>query len=237
VRQDIPEKTMNELPNMTELEKRVRVLEERAGLTGGGIPGAPSLRPAWPFALGVAAIALGYLGLGYPQHYYQILFSILLLLLFYHRGFLVVARGRWKWPQILVNFLLLCLLFKLLIGGGISHPLDWFKLPAITKAPPSGGQSWYSGVVPDYTMQWQAIPALAQWSIDVTKIQTFLLLMIFAGALFRFEPFTSITALALIVISLPTYLRFNWDWVVLFIIAGSVSIYLQARMSLPTHRS
>jgi hypothetical protein len=226
---------MNELPNMNELEKRVRVLEERAGLTGSEkLPGAPSLSPAWPFALGMAAIALGYLGLGYPQHYYQFLFSTLLLLLFYHRGFLVAARGRWKWPQILVNFLLLCLLFKLLIGGGISHPLDWFKLPAITKAPPAGEQSWYSGVVPDYTMQWQAIPALAQWSLDITKIQTFLLLMIFAGALFRFEPFTSITALALIVISLPTYLRFNWDWIVLFIIAGSVSLYLQARTVVPT---
>ena len=229
---------MGDLPKMIELEKRVRDLEERTGLMGGGYhPGASSLHPAWPFVLGLAAIALGYLGLGYPQHYYQFLFSILLLLLFYHRGFLTAARGRWKWPQILVNLLLLCLLFKLLIGGGISHPFDWIKLPAITKAPPSGEQSWYSGVVPDYTMQWQAIPALAEWGIDITKIQTFLLLAIFAGALFRFEPFTSITALALLIISLPTYLRFNWDWVVLFIIAGSVSIYLQARISLPTHRS
>jgi hypothetical protein len=84
-------------------------------------------------------------------------------------------------------------------------------------------------VVPDYTVQWQALPMLAEWSIDVTKVQTLLLLAIFAGALFRFEPFTSITALVLLVISVPTYLRFDWDWTVLFIIVGSVSIYLQAR--------
>jgi len=225
---------MAELPNMIELEKRVRDLEERAGLRGGGkLPGAPSFHPAWPFVLGLAAIALGYLGLGYPQHYYQFIFSGLLLLLFYHRRFLLLSRGKWAWPQILVNFLLLCLLFKLLIGGGISHPFDWLKLPALTKAPPPGGQSWYSPLVPDYTVQWQAIPALAQWGIDITRIQTFLLLAIFAGALFRFEPFTSITALALLIISVPAYLRFNWDWVVLFIIAGSVSIYLQARTVIP----
>lgn len=229
---------MAELPNMIELEKRVRNLEEQAGLTGGGkLPGAPSFHPAWPFALGLAALALGYLGLGYPQHYYQFIFSGLLLLLLYHRRFLLLPRGKWAWPQILVNFLLLCLLFKLLIGGGISHPFDWFKVPAITKAPSPGGQPWYSPLVPDYTVQWQAIPALAQWSIDITRIQTFLLLAVFAGALFRFEPFTSITALVLLIVSLPAYLRFNWDWVVWFIIAGSVSIYLQARTVVPTSRS
>lgn len=229
---------MNDLPNVSDLERRVQRLEARAGLEGGaGAAGLFALHPVWPFLLGLAAIVLGYLGLGYPQHYYQILFSVLLILLLYHRGSLRPARGSWKWPQIVVNFLLLCLLFKLLIGGGISHPLDWFKLPAITKAPPSGEQSWYSGMVPDYAVQWQAIPVLAQWSIDVTKVQTFLLLMIFVGALFRFEPFTSIVALVLIVASLPAYLQYRWDWIVLFIIAGSVSIYLQARIAVPTRPS
>ena len=72
------------------------------------------------------------------------------------------------------------------------------------------------------------VPKLGEWSVDVTRIQTFLFLAILAGALFRFEPFTSIAALVLLVISLPVYLRFNWDWVVLFIVVGSVSIYLQA---------
>jgi hypothetical protein len=229
---------MGDLPNTDDLEARIRRIEEHIGMTRGGRPaGLPSLHPLWPLMLGVGALALGYLGLGYPQHYYQFLFSLLLLLLFYHRGFLLFARGYWKWPQIIVNFLLLCLIFKLLIGGGVSHPFDWFKLPALAKTPPSGEQSWYSGVVPDYAIQWQAIPALAQWSIDITRIQTFLLLAIFAGALFRFEPFTSIAALVLIVVSLPFYLRYDWDWIVLFIIAGSVSIYLQARTAVPMTRS
>jgi hypothetical protein len=228
---------MGEYPYLNDLEKRIQRLEKQSGLVETGQTArSPSLHPLWPLLMGTIAVVLGYSGLGYPQHYYQFLFSGLLLLLLYHRGFLLRAHGGWAWPQILVNFLLLCLLFKLLIGGGISHPFDWFKLPAITKAPPSGEQSWYSGVVPDYTIQWQAIPALAQWSIDVTRIQTFLLLMILAGALFRFEPFTSITALVLIVISLPTYLQYNWDRIVLFIITGSIAIYLQARTAVPTRQ-
>jgi hypothetical protein len=188
----------------------------------------PTIHPGWPLGLGLLAIALGYLGIGHPRHYYPVLISVLLLLLLYHRGFLRLMHGKGKWAMIVVNFLLFCMLFQLLIGGGISHPFDWIKVPVLAKVPPSGEQSWYSAVVPDYTIQWQVIPKLAEWSIDVTKVQTFLLLTVLAGALFRFEPFTSLAALALMAISLPTYLRFNWDWVVLFIIAGSVSVYLQA---------
>lgn len=221
---------MADRPDNAELEKRIQLIEYHLGLDGGAGRMPPLLHPLWAFALGLAALVLGFLGLGYPQHYYQVLFSALLLLLLYHRGFLNPARGRWKWPQIVVNFLILCLLFKLLIGGGIAHPFDWIKLPAITKAPPSGEQAWYSQVLPDYTVQWQIIPTLADLSIDVTRIQTLLFVVIFAGALFRFEPFTSITALAMLVVTLPAYLRYDWDRVILFLIAGSVSLYLQTRV-------
>ncbi len=212
-----------------DLERRIRRIETHIGLTAGEHAESPALHPLWSFGLGAAALVLGYLGLGYPQHYYQFLFSGLLLLLLYHRGFLLRASGRWQWPQIVLNFLLLCLLFKLLIGGGMAHPFDWIKVPSIAKAPPAGEQGWYSKVVPDYAVQWQAIPALAAWSIDVTRIQTILFVVIFAGALFRFEPFTSIAALALLIASAPSYLRYDWDRVILFLITGSVSFYLQTR--------
>jgi hypothetical protein len=219
---------MHDDPDILELEKRLGRIEQRLVLETEALQ-APSFHPAWPLALGLISIVLGYLSVGLPHHYYQVMFSVLLLLLLYHRGSLVLMPEKWKWPLIVMNFVLLCLLFQLLIGGGISHPFDWIKVPAIIKSPPPAGeQSWYSTFIPDYTVQWQAIPKLGEWSIDVTKIQSFLLLAILAGALFRFEPFTSITALALLVISLPVYLRFNWDWVVLFIILGSVTIYLQA---------
>lgn len=223
---------MDDTLNKADVENRVRMLEERINrMETKPVSTMPSLHPGWPFLLTVVSIVLGYRALGYPQHYYQVLFSGLLLLLLYHRGFLRMTHGRWRWPQVALNFLLLCLFFKFLIGGGIGHPFDWLKLPVLTKAPPPSDPSWYSLFAPNYTVQWQGIPKISEWSIDITKIQTVLLLATFAGALFRFEPFTSITALALLIISLPIYLQFNWDWVVLFLILGSVSLYLQSRAS------
>ena len=228
------EKAMDDLLSKSDIEERVRMLEERLSRLE-EIPALniSSLHPALAIIFVIASIALGYLALGYPQHYYQVLFSGLLLLLLYHRGFLRMARGRWRWPQVALNFLLLCLFFKFLIGGGISHPFDWLKMPMITKTPPPSDPSWYSSFVPDYVIQWQGIPKISEWSIDITKIQALLFLAAFSGALFRFEPFTSITALALLIISLPTYLQFNWDWVVLFLIFGSVSLYIQSRANSP----
>ena len=217
------------VPDITELERRLDRVERQFLLQNRDDHRTAPFHPAWPLLLGLAALVLGYLSVGYPRHYYPVLFSLLLLLLLYHRGALVLEAGNWKWPLVLVNFLLLCLLFHCLIGGGISHPLDWIKLPVMASAPPPAEKSWYTAMVPEYTVQWQAIPALAGWGIDITRIQTFLLLAVLAGALFRFEPFTSIAALALLLVSVPSYVRFNWDWVVPFIIAGSVSIYLQAR--------
>jgi hypothetical protein len=61
----------------------------------------------------------------------------------------------------------------------------------------------------------------------------FLLIATLAGALFRFQGFTSITALALLIVSIPVYLTFTWDWVVLFLICGTVSLYLQSRDHMP----
>jgi hypothetical protein len=218
---------MDMTPHIPDLAKRLERIERQLGLAEEA-HWPVSFHPAWPLGLGFVAVVLGYLGVGLPRHYYQVLFSVVLLLLLYHRGTLHVAQGRWKGPLIVVNFLLLCLLFQLFIGGGICHPFDWIKVPAITMAPPAGEQSWYSTFVPDYTVSWQAVPRLGEWSVDITKIQTFLVLAVFAGALFRFEPFTSVAAFALLVLSLPVYMRFNWDRVVLFIVIGSISIYLQA---------
>lgn len=222
---------MDAIPGMEDLEERIRKLEARLDMPGDRtVRGGPSLHPLVAFLPGLVALVFGYFGMGMPQHYYHFLFAALLLALFYHRGFLLPARGRWRWPQILANFLILCLFFKLLIGGGTQHPFDWLKAPAITKAPPAGEGSWYNRMIPDFTVQWQSIPHVSDWSVDLTKIQTLLFIATLAGALFRFQPFTSITALALLIISVPVYLQFNWDWIVLFLVLGSVSLYLQTRV-------
>ncbi len=216
------------------VEQRILRLEERLDQLESGEAGQPSmLHPAWPFLLGIIALGFGYLGLGLPQHYYQPLFALLLVVLLYHRRFIVRPKGGWHWPQVLLNFLLIALLFKLLIGGGVAHPFEWLKMPVISRIPPPEGGSWFGKMVPDYTIQWQGIPRVSEWAVDVTKIQTLLLIATLAGTLFRFQPFTSLTALALLLISIPTYLNFNWDWVILFLILGSISIYIQSRASIP----
>lgn len=215
------------------VEQRILRLEERLDrLESGGGGELSLLHPAWPFLFSVIALGFGYLGLGLPQHYYQPLFALFLVVLLYHRQFIVKPKGGWHWPQVALNFLLIALLFKLLIGGGIASPFEWLKVPVLAKAPSAGDGSWYARIVPDYTVQWQGIPKISDWSVDLTKIQTLLLIATLAGTLFRFQPFTSLTALALLLISIPTYLNFNWDWVILFLILGSVSVYIQSKASI-----
>ena len=184
--------------------------------------------PAWPLTLGCAALAFGYLGMGLPRHPYQYLFAGLLALLAYHRRFLSLPRVPWRWPQIAVNFLSLALFLMIVLGGGVRHPFAWMMSPGVVKTPAPEEGSWYHAVIPDYSIQWNAILGISDWSIDVTKVQAFLLIATLAGALFRFPGFTSITALALLIVSIPVYLTFTWDWVVLFLVCGSVSLYFQS---------
>jgi len=205
------------------LEERIDRLEGARGRSG-SVP-----HPAWPLALGAAALAFGYLGMGLPRHPYQYLFAGLLVLLAYHRGFLRLQNVPWRWPQVAVNFLSLAQFFMIVLGGGVRLPFAWMRVPGVIKTPAPEEGSWYRAVIPDYSIQWNTIPGISDWSIDVTKVQAFLLIATLAGALFRFQGFTSITALALLIISIPVYLTFTWDWVVLFLTCGSVSLYLQSR--------
>lgn len=216
-------------PDSAALAERLARLEERIDrLDGGDRRGGPVFHPAWSLILGCSAAAFGYLGMGVPSHPYPYLFAGLLMLLAYHRRALRPARGRWLWPQIVMNFATLSLFFMIVLGAGIRRPLAWFKAPAVIKNTTADSGSWYQSLVPDYSLQWHNIPGLSDWSVDVTKVQAFLLIATMAGALFRFQGFASITALALLIISIPVYLSFTWDWVMLFLVCGSVSLYLQA---------
>jgi len=216
------------------ISRRVLMLEERLDrLEGGSERSGAAPYPAWPLALGCIAAVFGYLGMGAPMHPYQYLFSGLLLLLAYHRGSLRLPKGAWQWPQIAMNFLTLSQFFMIVLGGGVRLPFAWMRSPGFVKSPTPEEGSWYRAVIPDYLIQWNTIPGVSDWSIDVTKVQAFLLIATLAGALFRFQGFTSITALALLIVSIPVYLTFTWDWVVLFLVCGSVSLYLQSRATMP----
>jgi hypothetical protein len=207
---------------LTALEARITQLEI--------VPPPPlvfALHPAWPFSLGLIALALGYLGLGLPQHYYQPLFATLFLLLAYHRDFFTFYGQPWRWPLVVLNFLLLMLVFKLLLGGGLSYPFDWLKVPTLQPLPPTD-DSWAQKYLPHFQMVWAAVPGVSDWYVNITKFQSMLLIATLIATLFRFQPFASLTALALLVISFPSYLAFNWDFVLLFLVIGGAAIYLQS---------
>jgi len=208
------------------LEARITELEQRLAVTVvRGQP--PGLHPGWPLGLGLAALILGYLGLGLPQHYYQPLFAALFLLLAYHRGLFRFYVLPWRWPLVVLNFMLLMLMFKLLLGGGLSYPFDWLKVPTMQQLP-QADESWTQKYIPHYQMVWEGIPGISDWYVNITKFQSMLLIATLIGALFRFQPFASLTALALLVISFPSYLAFNWDYVLLFLVLGGSTIYLQS---------
>jgi len=207
--------------------RRVLALEDRLDRLEGRARSLPGVHAAWPLVLGCAGVVLGFLGMGPPKHPYQYLFAGLLLILVYHRRFLLPAAGRWRWPLAVVNAANLVLFFMAVLGGGVRHPLLWLKTPGMVKQAQPDGGTWYQHVLPDYDVQWQMVPGVTDWSIDLTKVQVFLLLMTLAGVLFRFQGFASIMALALFIASIPVYLSFAWDWVVLYLICAGVSLYLQ----------
>jgi hypothetical protein len=211
------------------LEQRVARLERALAPTPRPAVTTERLRlhPLVPLLLSFVVLACGYLGLGLPQHYYQPLFAGLVLALAYHRQFWTLANDHWRWPLVATNFLIVCLFFKLVIGGGTRYPLDWLRVPAVRKTPLAEGSPWYEQVFPHFDIEWQAIPAVTDLSVDITMIQTMLLIATLAGALFRFQPFASLTAVLLLVVSIPTFLGFNWDWVVLFLVFGGIALYLQ----------
>ncbi|MFQ5994044.1 MAG: hypothetical protein ACE5K1_03035 [Acidiferrobacterales bacterium] len=211
------------------LEARVNRLEAQLG-HGTHVPArapALSLHPAVTLTLGLAVLGCGYLGLGLPQHPYQPLFAALVVAVAYHRGLWALQLGHWRWPQVAINFLVLTMFFKLLIGGGTRHPLDWLRVPSLKKVPAQRETPWYDQLIPEFDIEWLGVPAVTDLSLDITMIQTFLLLATLAGAVFRFQPFASLTAVLLLIVSIPTFVSFNWEWVVLFLVLGGVSFYLQ----------
>lgn len=222
---------------MDNLEQRIQNLEQevvRLSARAGDLPSDNLLfnHPGWPAGLAVAAIVSGVFGLGLPQHYYQPLFAALTLVLAYHRRFWILPQNYWRWPMLLLNFVLLCLCYKLLIGGGITYPLDWLKTPILTRTPAPTDSTWYENVIPKLTLQWQAIPDVSNWGVNLSKVQALLLLATLAGALFRFQPFASYVALVLLITSIPSLIQFHWDWVVIFLILTGITFYIQSNLKI-----
>ena len=107
-----------------------------------------------------------------------------------------------------LNTAVLAILFKLVIGSGKRFPFDWVAYPTITNNPAPDGKEKWTTVIPNIDLSWQP-SAVAAWSIDLTIIQTFLMLITLLGALFDFQPFISLTALLLILVSIPALVAFE----------------------------
>lgn len=161
-----------------------------------------------------ASLYASYRGLGLPNHPYQWSLGFLGVALAYHRGWLAWRRHPLTFFLAGLNVCQIAMLLKLLIGSGRRYPFAWMEYP-------NGFQ------VSSMSFTWQS-PNLATWQLDLTLIQTFLFLVTVAGAVVRFQPFTSLTAILLLVASLPAFSSFDWAWVFPAMMAAGVALYLQA---------
>lgn len=174
--------------------------------------------------LAAGATCTAYYGLGWPNHPYQGALGILTVALAYHRRWLRFPAQWHHWVVAAFNAVTLAMLFKLLIGSGVRQPFHWAKYPSLNVAKSQG--KWFE-VVPDWNVAWLPTP-LASWQLDLTIIQTFLLLITLVGALFRFQPFVSLTAFFLVVVSLPAFSEFNWAWVFPSLVLAAIAFYVQS---------
>jgi hypothetical protein len=200
------------------LDDRIRRLENQLALR------SPGRRPTIPYLLAAiifcgAAVYVDYRGLGWPNHPYQVTLAAVFLALAYQRHWLRRPSHWYEWGLVLANWVILSVLFKLVIGGGHVVPFYWFKYPTLVAATQT---KWLATP----SLVWEPT-ALAQWDLDLTLIQTLLLLLTIVGTLFRFQPFASLTALILIVVSLPTFLRLAWTWVFPSLLLSSLALYFQ----------
>lgn len=216
---------INQIPRKEiSLEQRVSRLEGRLGWRREEFILQPMALRATIVLLPVSLI-LAYQGLGLPNHYYQVLFSVLTLALAYHRGLFARPKNTLHWLIVVLNILVFSLLLKLFIGAGRAQPLAWIKVPTLEGTTEDAKGQWLQ-VLPQLKLHWGDSP-VSTWIIDLTQVQTFFLLLTLVGGLFSFQPFVSFTAILLIISSLPAFLTFSWEWVFPAIITASIAFYLQ----------
>lgn len=210
-------------PQLT-MEERVARLEGKLGwrrralvLSGRRIGGS--------YALLAFAVVFAYFGLGIPNHYYQLVLAALTVFIAYQREWFVPPKRGIEWGLVALNTLVLTLIFKLVIGSGKRFPLGWLYYPSLSSAGDKEG-SW-TNVIPKFELSWQPSP-IAEWSIDLTIVQTFLLLITLIGATVEFQPFISLTAFLLILVSLPALVSFDWPWVFPTLIIAAAAFYVQS---------
>ncbi len=172
------------------------------------------------------ALICSFKGLDLPNHYYQAILAVLLTAVLYHTKLLSLPAFYLGYFLPVLNALVLSFILKLFIGTGTRYPLSWLMYPTVSRGSESTG-SW-KDYVPSWSLEWVPGP-MAAWSIDITIVQTFLLLLTIMAALFGFQPFASMVALVLVLFSIPALVSFNWSWVFPAIVLTAIGLYLQSR--------
>jgi hypothetical protein len=208
------------------IEERVSRLEGRLGwkLLPPPVLGLKTALLSY-LVLGIG-IYCSYIGLGTPNHYYQGVLSILIILALYHLKIIIFPIRWFEYALPLVSSVALSFILKLFIGTGTRYPLSWLMYPGISRDLEKSG-SW-KDVVPSWSLEWIPGP-MAAWSIDLTIVQTFLLLLTILSAVAGFQPFASMIALLLVLFSIPALVSFSWPWVFPAILLTAFGIYLQSR--------
>lgn len=166
------------------------------------------------FVLALFALGFSYYGIGLPNHYYQYLFGILLILCLYHKGAFPMPTHYTEWILVILNILIASMLLKLVIGGGEPRPFSWLSYPTI------------EGGVTSFKLTWQETSA-AKWELPLTVIQSFFLVITMFGALIGFTFLSGMTSFVLVILAVPALIDFNWAFAMPGMIAALACFYLQ----------
>lgn len=162
------------------------------------------------------SLALAIFGLGLPNHIFQIYLTLWLGVLVYFRLEKRPTNSA-EWLVMTIQLLTFCVFLKLLIGGGYRAPLFWLKYPAL---------EWSK-----FQLLWQD-SAFSEWRMDLTGIQSFLLVCTSLGCFLRLAGFASFTAALLLIFSLPCFLEFNWQYVLPALLTFTLSLACSPQFSL-----
>lgn len=212
--------------NVLSLEERVARLEGRLGWGG--------LRYVYMGHLGILCSAFtlllgllcAYYGLSFPNHYYQVVLAVIICAALYKQKILALPMHLYGYVLLPLNVACLSFLLKLFIGTGNRYPMSWMMYPSV-KSVVDEEQSKWKSIIPTWDLTWLPGP-LAEWSIDLTIVQTFLLLLTVLSAMVGFQPFASLVALLLVLFSIPALVSFSWPWVFPAILLIALAFYLQS---------
>ncbi len=164
-------------------------------------------------AIVTAAILPALLAFGLPNHLYQIGFAVLIVGILYHREYLAPPRTVLDWATAFAHVVVFSICLKVFVGGGEPQPFHWFHLPDI------------EGGLTSFKITWKKV-ALSEFSVPLTVMQTFVLLLVIFTQLVGFEILASLLAFVLFLLSLPHLVTFNWTWVIPALVLAGLSVYL-----------